>query len=125
MKRRLIPVLLSFGLSLFLMPQITSADEIFIAEAIADIEDLIKYGKEGNTDLAMSRAKAALAEVEAAEKTKAAFTHAEGSQNAKANPHAKLAIKHLKEAIVSCERGNTLGAITYGEAALSKLREVR
>jgi len=80
---------------------------------------------EGNTDLALSHAKAALAEVEAAEKTKAAFTHAEGSQHAKANPHAKLSIQHLKEAIASCERGNTLSAATFGQAALTKLHEAK
>jgi hypothetical protein len=49
--------------ALFFTPQITSADDNFIAEAIADIEDLIKYGMEGNTDLALSHASTTLAAI--------------------------------------------------------------
>jgi hypothetical protein len=124
MDRRNVLAAASLGVALFLLPCIGAAEENFIAEAIADILKSISYGEEGDANLAMSHAKVALHYVEAAGKSGAILMHPE-SQRAKANPNAKMAIKHLKATIDNCKRGDAPTATRYAEAALSQLQHVR
>jgi hypothetical protein len=87
MPRRFIVAMLSLGLALILMPQISLAVDDHISQAIEYTKLAIDDGEYGRADGLAAHAEAAL-------------MHAEASEKVKANPHTADAIKHLKEAIM-------------------------
>ena len=60
MSRRFIVAMLGLGLALFLMPQVSLAEEDHIAEAITHTKQAIDHGKMGHADVLTTHAGAAL-----------------------------------------------------------------
>ena len=104
--------MLGFSLALFLMPQISLAEEDHIAEAIMHTKQAIDHGKQGHADVLTTHAEAAL-------------THAEAGEKVKANAHTEEGITHLKQAIEEGKKGNAKMATTHAEAALTHLEQVK
>ena len=65
MSRRLFIAMLGFGLALFLIPQISLAEEDHIDEAIRHTTQAIVQGHAGHTDSFLGHAKEALVEAKA------------------------------------------------------------
>jgi len=112
MSRRLFIVMLGFGLALFLMPQISLAEEDHIDEAIRHTKQAIVQGHAGHGDSFLDHAKEALVEARAAE-------------NANANPHTEEAITHLDRAIAEGKQGHGAAGTTQAEVALEHLEQAK
>jgi hypothetical protein len=111
MSRRCIVAMLSLGLALILMSQISLAVDDHLSQAIEYTKLAIDDGEYGRSDGLASHAEAAL-------------MHAEASEKVKTNPHTEAAIKHLKEAIDEGKQGHADVAKTHAEAALNNLQQV-
>ena len=112
MSRRLFIAMLGFSLALYLMPQISLAEEDHIDEAIRHTKQAIVQGHAGHGDFFLDHAKEALVEARAAE-------------NANANPHTEEAITHLDRAIAEGKQGHGAAGTTQAEVALEHLEQAK
>jgi hypothetical protein len=106
MSRRLFIAMLGFSLALFLMPQISLAEEDHIDEAIKHTKQAIVQGHAGHTDSFLATPRKRSSKRDAAE-------------NANANPHTEEAITHLDRAIAEGKQGHDAAGTTQAEVALS------
>jgi len=108
--------MLGLGLALFLMPQVSLAEEDHIDEAIKHTKQAIvqgkMQGKMSHDESFLDHAKEALADAKA-------------SENAKANPHTEEAITHLDRAIAEVKKSHSAQATTQAEAALTHLEQAK
>jgi hypothetical protein len=112
MSRKFFVAMLGLGLALFVMPQVSLAEEDHIAEAIKHTKQAIIHGQKVNADLLGDHAKVAL-------------SHARVAEIASANPHTEEAIKELEQTIDENKNNHAALATGHAEAALTHLEQVK